>query len=121
MICDENKLKRKDTKLKKAGNVSGEKTSKPLTRLKIMLEPIFLTKDFFLKTLFWQKIKKKSLFGYVQCILVVPYELKSKVVKFPPIFKKTEVAGNDIGDYMKNYAIENLMLKHPQRMLISSF
>ena len=67
------------------------------------------------------KIKDGSLFGYVQCDLVVPDELKSKYANFPPIFKNTEVGRNDIGDYMKNYAIENEMLKHPQRMLISSF
>ena len=53
--------------------------------------------------------------------MVVPDELKSKFANFPPIFKNTEVGRNDIGDYMKNYAIENEMLKHPQRMLISSF
>ena len=40
---------------------------------------------------------------------------------FLSIFKNTEVGRNDIGDFMKNYAIENEMLKHPQRMLISSF
>ena len=67
------------------------------------------------------KIKDGSLFGYVQCDLVVPDELKSKFANFPPIFKNTEVGRNHIGDYMKNYAIENEMLKHPQRMLISSF
>ena len=67
------------------------------------------------------KIKEGSLFGYVQCDLVVSDELKSKFANFPPIFKNTEVGGNDIGDYTKNYAIENEMLKHPQRMLISSF
>ena len=67
------------------------------------------------------KIKDGSLFGYFQCDLVVPDELKSKFANFPPIFKNTEVGRDDIGDYMKNYAIENEMLKHPQRMLISSF
>ena len=59
------------------------------------------------------KITAGSLFGYVQCNLVVPDELKSKFANFPPIFKNTEVGRNDIGDYMKNYAIENEMLKHP--------
>ena len=67
------------------------------------------------------KIKKESLFVYVQCDLVVPDELKSKFANFPPIFKNTEVGRNDIGDYMKVYSIENEMLKHPQRMVISSF
>ena len=37
------------------------------------------------------KIKNGSLFGYVQCDLVVPDELKSKFAKFTPIFKNTEV------------------------------
>ena len=67
------------------------------------------------------KIKDGSLFGYVQCYLVVPDGLKSKFANFPPIFKISEVGRNDIGDYMKHYAIENEMLTHPQRMLISSF
>ena len=67
------------------------------------------------------KKKDGSLFGYVQCDLVVTDELKSKFAKFPPIFKNAEVGRNDFGDYKKNYAIENEMLKHPQRMLISSF
>ena len=53
--------------------------------------------------------------------LALPDELKSKFSSFSPIFKNTEVGRNDVGDYMKNYAIENEMLKHPQRMLISSF
>ena len=67
------------------------------------------------------KIKDGSLFGYVQCDLVAPDELKLKFANFPPFFKNTEFGRNDIGDYEKNYAIENEMLKHPQRMLISSF
>ena len=70
---------------------------------------------------FLAKIKKGSLFGYVQCNLVVPDELKSKFANFPPIFKNTEVGRNDIGDYKKNYTTENEMLKQTQRMLIYSF
>ena len=60
-----------------------------------------------------------DIFGFVQCDLVVPEELKLKLVNSPPIFKNTQVARKDIGDYMKDYANENEMLKHPQRMLIS--
>ena len=59
--------------------------------------------------------------GSVLCNLIVPNQLKSEFANFPPIFKNTVVGKNDIGDYMKKYAIENEMLKHPQRMLISSF
>ena len=67
------------------------------------------------------QIRTGSLFGYVQCDLEVPDELKSKFADFPPIFKNTEVSRNDIGEFMKNYASENKLLTQPQRMLISSF
>ena len=68
-----------------------------------------------------EKIRDGSLYGYIQCNLVVPDELKAKFSNFPPIFNNTEVGRNDIGEYMQNYAIENDLLKHPQRMLMSSF
>ena len=68
-----------------------------------------------------EKIRNGSLNGYIQCDLVVPDKLKAKFSNFPPIFKNTEVGRNDIGEYMQSYAIENDLLKHPQRMLISSF
>ena len=75
-----------------------------------------LSTDFLL-----EKIRDGSLYGYIQCDLVVPDELKATFPNFPPIFKNTEVGRNDIGEYMQNYAIENDLLKHPQRMLIFSF
>ena len=67
-------------------------------------------------------IRDGSLYGYIPCDLFVPAELKAKISNFPPFFQKnTEVGRNYIGEYMQNYAIENDLLKHPQRMLISSF
>ena len=66
------------------------------------------------------KIRDGSLYGYISCDLVVPDELKAKISNFPPFFKNTEVGRNYIGEYMQNYANENDLLKHPQRMLISS-
>ena len=47
--------------------------------------------------------------------------MKYKFSNFPPIFKNFSVSGADIGDYMKDYAIDNDLLKQPQRILISSF
>ena len=67
------------------------------------------------------KIRKDKLFGYVQCDLEVPDGLKYKFSNFPPIFKNFNVSRADIGDYMRDYAIDNDLLKQPQRMLISSF
>ena len=61
---------------------------------------------------FLSKIKDGSLFGYVQCDLIVPDEIKLKFANFPTIFKNTEVGRNNIGDYMKNYTIENETLKN---------
>ena len=66
------------------------------------------------------KVRDGSLYGYISCDLVVPDELKAKISNFPPFFKNTEVGRNYIGEFMQNYANENDLLKHPQRMLISS-
>ena len=52
MMCDENTLKRKNTKLKKCRGVTGGKVSKPMTRSKITSEPTFPIKDLFLQTPF---------------------------------------------------------------------
>ena len=67
------------------------------------------------------KIREDKLFGYVQCDLEVPDGLKYKFSNFPPIFKNFNVSRADIGDYMRDYAIDNDLFKQPQRMLISSF
>ena len=40
---------------------------------------------------------------------------------YPPIFKNFNVSRADIGDYMRDYAVENNLLKQPQRILISNF
>ena len=46
-------------------------------------------------------MKKGSLFGYVQCDIEVPENLRVKFANFPPIFKNTLVSKNDNGDLMK--------------------
>ena len=46
---------------------------------------------------------------------------KFKFTFFYPVFKNIEAGGNEIGDYLKNYAIDNEIMKYPQRMLLSSF
>ena len=49
-------------------------------------------------------MKKGILFGYDRCDIEVPEKLRSKVAKFPPIFKYTLVSTNNIGELMENYA-----------------
>ena len=68
-----------------------------------------------------EEIKKGKLFGYVQCDIEVPENLRSKFNIFPPIFKNTLVSKSNIGDLMKNYAEEERLWFQPRKMLISSF
>ena len=68
-----------------------------------------------------QEIKSRKLFGYVQCDLKVPEQLKAYFTNFPPILKNTVVSRNDIGDLMKEYAEKEGIMSQPRRMLTSSF
>ena len=68
-----------------------------------------------------EEIKKGKLFGYMQCDIDVPENLRGNFANFPPIFKNTLVSKSDIVDLMKNYAEEERLLSQPRKMLISSF
>ena len=65
--------------------------------------------------------KRGKFFGYMQCDIDVPENLRANVASFPPIFKNTSVGKSDIGDWKKNYAREERLLSQPRKMLISSF
>ena len=49
-----------------------------------------------------EQIKSGKLFGYVQCDIEVPEELKEKFARLSPIFKNTNVSRHDIGLLMKD-------------------
>ena len=68
-----------------------------------------------------EEIKEGKLFGYVQCDIEVPENLRANFANFPPKFKNTLVSKSDIRDLMKNYAEEEILLFQPRKMLISSF
>ena len=68
-----------------------------------------------------EEVKKGKFFGYVQCDIEVPVNLRSNFKKFSPIFKNNLVSKSDIGDLMRNYAEEGRLLSQPWKMLISSF
>ena len=61
------------------------------------------------------------LFGYVQCDIEVPEHLRDYFSNFPPIFKKTAVSREDIGNVMKQYSEKENIMVQPRRMLIASF
>ena len=68
-----------------------------------------------------EQIRSGKLFGYVQCDIEVPEELKEKFANFPPIFKKTNVGRHDIGSLMQDYAEKQGLLCQPRKMLISRY
>ena len=68
-----------------------------------------------------EEIREGKLFGYVQCDIEVPENLRANFDNFPPIFKNTLVSENDLGDLMQNYAEEERLLSQPRKILISSF
>ena len=51
-----------------------------------------------------EQIRSAKLFGYVQCDIEGPEELKKKFANFPPIFKNTNVGRHDNGLLTKDYA-----------------
>ena len=66
-------------------------------------------------------IKKRNLFGYVQCDIEVPEKLRANFSNFPPILKNTLVSKIDNGDLMETYAEDEGIMSQPRKMLISSF
>ena len=66
-------------------------------------------------------IRKRNLFGYVQCDIEVPDSLIANFANFPPIFKNTLISKNEIGDLMETYADDEGIRSQPRKMLISSF
>ena len=68
-----------------------------------------------------EQIKSGNLFGYVQCDMMVPEEMRDFFANFPPIFKNTLVSRDDIGPLMKDYAEKEKLMPQPRKMLISSF
>ena len=67
-----------------------------------------------------EQIGSGKLFGYVECDIEVPEELKKKFANFP-IFKNTNVGRHEIGSLMKVYAEKEGLLSQPRKMLISSY
>ena len=67
-----------------------------------------------------EQIRSGKLFGYVQCDIEVPDELRKKFANFPPIFKNTNVGRQGIGSLMQDYAEKEGLLCQPRKLLISS-
>ena len=57
-------------------------------------------------------VKDGSLLGLVQCDIRVPEHLYGYFSEMPPIFKKTQVSREDVGDFMNDYAKRHKLLSH---------
>ena len=77
---------------------------KPTTCVKEHLRESFPYKRPLREENLLEQIRSGKLFGYVQCDIEVPEELKKKFASFPPIFKNTNVGRHDIGSLMQDYA-----------------
>ena len=62
----------------------------------------------------------EKLFGALEVDLHVPDKLKSKFAEMPPIFKNVEVSRDDIGDHMRQYAVDHDIMSQPRKRLVGS-
>ncbi|KAJ8031107.1 hypothetical protein HOLleu_27721 [Holothuria leucospilota] len=67
-----------------------------------------------------QAIRDDQIFGAIECDIHVPDELKPTFAEMCPIFKNTDISIDDIGEHMKNFALERKIMKKPRKSLIGS-
>ena len=61
------------------------------------------------------------LFGMVECDLHVPEHLQDHFAVMQPIFKNATVTRDDIGPFMRQYAVDHDIMSTPRRMLVGSY
>ena len=62
-----------------------------------------------------------TLFGMVECDVRVPVELQDNFAEMQPIFKNAMVTRDDIGPFMRQYAVDHDIMSTPRRMLVGSY
>ncbi|KAJ8020623.1 hypothetical protein HOLleu_40261 [Holothuria leucospilota] len=67
-----------------------------------------------------QAIRDDQIFGAIECDIHVPDELKPTFAEMCPIFKNTNISIDDIGEHMKNFALERKIMTKPRKSLIGS-
>ena len=61
------------------------------------------------------------MFGFVECDIEVPDQLKEYFSEMTPIFKNVDVCLDDVGEFMQNYAKEHNIQDVPRRLLIGFY
>ena len=108
-------------KLRFYGNVSGGHYTRQKLQWSNLWQNCFFRKISVRRTVIIKKIKLCSLFGFVQCDIHVPEQLREQFAKLFPIFKNINVWRQDIGPLMWKYAKKVGLMNQPAQMLISSF
>ena len=62
-----------------------------------------------------------TLFGMVECDVRVPSDLRAHFAEMQPIFKNAMVTRDDIGPFMRQYAVDHDIMSTPRRMLVGSY
>ena len=62
-----------------------------------------------------------TLFGMIECDVRVPEHLQDHFAEMQPIFKNTTVTRDDIGPFMRQYAVDHDIMSTPRRMLVGSY
>ena len=70
---------------------------------------------------FLEIITSGNLFGYVQCDIGVPENLREAFANFQPILKNNFIGRDDIGPLMMDYAEKKGLLTQPSTLLKSSY
>lgn len=65
-------------------------------------------------------VRAKRFFGFVECDIHVPPNLRQMFSEMPPIFKNTSISRNDLSPHMLEFAIANKLYSQPQKSLIGS-
>ena len=68
-----------------------------------------------------QYIQDGCLFGFVECDIKVPDQLKEYFFEMTPIFKNGNVCLDDVGEFMQEYAKEHSIKDVPRHLLIGSY
>ena len=68
-----------------------------------------------------QYIQGGHLFGFVECDIEVPDQLKNYFSEMTPIFKNTDVSLKNIGEFMQEYAKDHSINDVPCFLLIGSY
>ena len=71
------------------------------------------------KTEILQKIQTGELFGFARVSLEVPTSKYDKFKEFCPIFRNRVITREDLSPYQQKIAVDNDLLKHGRKSLIS--